>query len=102
MRVMFNAKVKKFCISLLESAGSFAYTRGVMGELDASIRFCVHILSFCARPVFLPKTSRSIHWSDISVAFLSFQGRSGETWRKQDSHRSPRPAQRLGGRLSGI
>ena len=33
-----NAKVKKFCISLLESAGSFAYTRGVMGELDTSIR----------------------------------------------------------------
>ena len=35
---MLNAKVKKFCISLLESAGSFAYTRGVMGELDTSIR----------------------------------------------------------------
>jgi len=33
-----DIEVKKFCISLLESAGSFAYTRGVMGELDASIR----------------------------------------------------------------
>ena len=36
---MLNVKVKKFCISLLESAGSFAYTRGVMAELDTSIRF---------------------------------------------------------------
>ena len=45
MVVMFNAKVKKFCISLLESAGSFAYTRGVMAELDASIRFPVQFLS---------------------------------------------------------
>jgi len=33
-----DIEVKKFCISLLESAGSFAYTRGVMGELDTSIR----------------------------------------------------------------
>jgi len=35
---ILNVKVKKFCISLLESAGSFAYTRGVMAELDTSIR----------------------------------------------------------------
>jgi len=33
-----DIEVKKFCISLLESAGSFAYTRGVMAELDTSIR----------------------------------------------------------------
>ena len=46
MMVMLSSKVKKFCISLLESAGSFAYTRGVMGELDASIRFPVQFISY--------------------------------------------------------
>ena len=56
MVVMFNAKVKKFCISLLESAGSFAYTRGVMGELDTSIRswFISSLFPLFTMPVLLP------------------------------------------------
>jgi len=33
-----DIEVKKFCISLLEEAGSFSYTLGVMRDLDESIR----------------------------------------------------------------
>lgn len=33
-----DIEVKKFCISLLESAGSFSYTLSVMSDLDESIR----------------------------------------------------------------
>ena len=53
---VLNAKVKKFCISLLESAGSFAYTRGVMGELDTSIRswFISSLFPLFTMPVLLP------------------------------------------------
>ena len=32
-----DVEVKKFCISLLEAAGSFAYTRSVMRGLDTEI-----------------------------------------------------------------
>ena len=51
-----QVKVKKFCISLLESAGSFAYTRGVMGELDTSIRswFISSLFPLFTMPVLLP------------------------------------------------
>ena len=81
-------QVKKFCISLLEAAGSFAYTRGVMGELDTSISLVLHnffTASYLAEYV-------------AQVSF--FQGRSGQTWWKPDTYWGSWPTQGLGGRLT--
>ena len=57
-----DVEVKKFCISLLEAAGSFSYTREVMGELDMAIRAEVERLG--GNPVITGVMDELRNWED--------------------------------------
>lgn len=55
-----DVEVKRYCVSLLEKFGSFAYTRSVMGELDAKARAEVERLG--GNPLLVAVLDELVNW----------------------------------------